>query len=209
MVDFKDRQEWVEVLKNTWIGDANLDLEFNSSDMVQVFAAGTYERPGRNATWEEGDWNCNLLFDSSDMVAAFAGGGYEKCPKGQLAVAATAVVVTAVVIRPMPALRTAEAQAFFNEAEAYRLHQDYANAAHWYERALDEFPAYCDAAYNLARIYTDISPDVERVIAILEPVAGPCAADIELRQLGVPADDDSAEFGFNMLGFTAGVAYRF
>jgi hypothetical protein len=33
--------------------------------------------------------------------------------------------------------------------------------------------------------------------------------DIELRQLGVPADDDSAEFGFNMLGFTAGVAYRF
>ncbi len=33
--------------------------------------------------------------------------------------------------------------------------------------------------------------------------------DIELRQLGVPADDDSAEFGFNILSFTAGVAYRF
>ena len=33
--------------------------------------------------------------------------------------------------------------------------------------------------------------------------------DIELRQLGVPADDDSEEFGFNILSFTAGVAYRF
>jgi hypothetical protein len=33
--------------------------------------------------------------------------------------------------------------------------------------------------------------------------------DIELRQLGVPADDDSADFGFNILSFTAGVAYRF
>lgn len=33
--------------------------------------------------------------------------------------------------------------------------------------------------------------------------------DIELRQLGAPADDDSAEFGFNILSFTAGLAYRF
>ena len=31
---------WVNDLKNTWIGDANLDLEFNSGDMVQVFVAG-------------------------------------------------------------------------------------------------------------------------------------------------------------------------
>lgn len=33
--------------------------------------------------------------------------------------------------------------------------------------------------------------------------------DIELRQLGVPGDEDSAEIGFNILTFTAGVAFRF
>ena len=33
--------------------------------------------------------------------------------------------------------------------------------------------------------------------------------DIELRQLGVPADDATARIGFNILSFTAGVAYRF
>ena len=59
VVDFEDRKLWVEdsAFKNTWIGDANLDLEFNSCDMVQVFAAGKYEKPGETATWEEGDWN--------------------------------------------------------------------------------------------------------------------------------------------------------
>jgi hypothetical protein len=76
VVDFDDRKAWVEGLKDTWIGDANLDLEFNSSDMVQVFAAGKYEKP-ENATWGQGDWNGDRYFDSSDMVAAFAGGGYE------------------------------------------------------------------------------------------------------------------------------------
>jgi hypothetical protein len=33
--------------------------------------------------------------------------------------------------------------------------------------------------------------------------------DVEFRQLGVPADDDSAEIGFNILTFTAGMAFRF
>jgi hypothetical protein len=33
--------------------------------------------------------------------------------------------------------------------------------------------------------------------------------DIELRQLGVPAEDATAKIGFNILSFTAGVAYRF
>ena len=51
------------------------------------------------------------------------------------------------------------------------------------ERALVEFPTYCDAAYNLARIHTEIQPDVERVIEVLEPVAGPCAADVEIQRL--------------------------
>ena len=33
--------------------------------------------------------------------------------------------------------------------------------------------------------------------------------DIELRQLGIPAEDATAKLGFNILSFTAGVAYRF
>ena len=36
-VNFTDRLVWVNELRNTWIGDANLNGEFTSSDMVQVF----------------------------------------------------------------------------------------------------------------------------------------------------------------------------
>ena len=77
LVNYTDRQIWVNDLKKSWIGDANLDLEFNSGDMVQVFVRGKYET-GQDAQWEEGDWNGDLKFGSSDMVAAFAAGGYEK-----------------------------------------------------------------------------------------------------------------------------------
>ena len=76
-VDHEDHRIWVKDLKHTWFGDANLDLEFSSSDMVQVFAAGKYETE-EYAGWADGDWNGDGLFDSSDMVAAFADGGYEK-----------------------------------------------------------------------------------------------------------------------------------
>jgi hypothetical protein len=78
-VDFDDRKLWVEDcdFKATWIGDADLNLEFNSSDMVQVFVAGKYET-GQDASWTEGDFNGSTKFDSSDMVAAFVGAGYER-----------------------------------------------------------------------------------------------------------------------------------
>ncbi len=62
---------------NTYLGDANLDLQFDSNDMVQVFTAGKYERED-SAGWAEGDWNGDGLFNSSDMMAAFVGGGYEQ-----------------------------------------------------------------------------------------------------------------------------------
>ena len=87
-INFADREVWVNDLKKTWIGDANLDLEFNSSDMVQVFAKGKYELQ-EDAKWEEGDWTGDLRFNSGDMVAAFAAGGYEQGQKP--AVAASAV----------------------------------------------------------------------------------------------------------------------
>ena len=86
-INFDDRKIWVNDLKNTWIGDVNLDLEFNSSDMVQVFVQGKYERQ-EDAKWEEGDWDGNLRFNSGDMVAAFVAGGYER---GKKAAATSAV----------------------------------------------------------------------------------------------------------------------
>ena len=43
VVNYADREVWVNDLKNTWIGDANLNGEFNSGDMVQVFSRGKYE----------------------------------------------------------------------------------------------------------------------------------------------------------------------
>ena len=76
-VDTADRTLWVDQLKYSWIGDANLDGEFNSSDMVQVFTVGKYETD-EGAGWAEGDWDGNQRFDSSDMVLAFQNGGYER-----------------------------------------------------------------------------------------------------------------------------------
>ena len=76
LVDHNDVRYWVNILKNTWIGDANLDGEFNSSDLVNVFQVGKYET-GEMALWSEGDWNADERFDSSDFVVAFQDGGYE------------------------------------------------------------------------------------------------------------------------------------
>ncbi len=78
-VTFDDRQMWVRDLKKTYIGDADLNGEFNSADFVQVFVAGKYES-GQSASWDEGDWSGDQLFDSSDFVAAFVDGGYELGP---------------------------------------------------------------------------------------------------------------------------------
>ena len=55
----------------------NLDGVFNSSDLVQVFAAAEFEDGiAGNSTWEDGDWNCDGEFDSGDLVRAFEGGNY-------------------------------------------------------------------------------------------------------------------------------------
>ncbi|MFC1759275.1 LamG-like jellyroll fold domain-containing protein [Planctomycetota bacterium] len=80
-VNFEDRRVWVEELSNTFIGDANFDGQFNSSDFVTVFGAAKYEKAGVAANWDEGDWNGDGFFNSSDFVAAFTGGGYEAGPR--------------------------------------------------------------------------------------------------------------------------------
>ncbi|MEZ6118199.1 MAG: hypothetical protein R3C28_16740 [Pirellulaceae bacterium] len=80
-VDQADRLAWVKDLAGTWIGDANLDGEFNSGDFVQVFSAGLFETQ-QAATWSQGDWNGDGFFDSGDFVAAFTDGGFELGPRG-------------------------------------------------------------------------------------------------------------------------------
>ncbi len=74
-----DLDTWVKDLRKTWYGDANLDGEFNSKDLIQVFATNTYEDGiAANSDWSSGDWNGDSEFDSSDLVKAFSDGGYEQ-----------------------------------------------------------------------------------------------------------------------------------
>jgi hypothetical protein len=104
-----DLHVWVKDLRQTWFGDANLDGEFNSSDLVTVFAAGEYEDAfAGNSTWEEGDWNADGDFTSGDLIVAFQDGGYELGPRQPIAavpepsgvlLAALAVIVVSFVSR--------------------------------------------------------------------------------------------------------------
>ncbi len=82
LVNGSDRDVWVNDLKKTYYGDADLNGSFDSTDFVAVFQAGQYEAsPGGNSVWETGDWNGDTKFDSSDFVLAFQAGGYEKGPR--------------------------------------------------------------------------------------------------------------------------------
>jgi hypothetical protein len=83
-VDSADHYYWISELKKTWVGDADLDGEFNSSDLVTVLAAGAYET-GNPAGWSSGDFSGDLLANSSDLVAALADGGYEVGPRPAVA----------------------------------------------------------------------------------------------------------------------------
>lgn len=69
---------------HSWIGDSDLNGEFNSGDFVKVFGAAKYET-GQSAGWGDGDWNGDGEFNSSDFVAAFVDGGYEKGPVAPVA----------------------------------------------------------------------------------------------------------------------------
>lgn len=79
LVSFEDLETWVLDIRGTFFGDANLDGQFNSADLVTVFQSGQYEDgiPG-NSGWTEGDWNGDGEFSSSDLVKAFQDGGYEQ-----------------------------------------------------------------------------------------------------------------------------------
>ena len=69
----------------TFYGDANLDGEFNSLDIVAVFQTGKYEdAEPLNADWASGDWDHDQDFTTSDLVAAFQDGGYEQGPRSAI-----------------------------------------------------------------------------------------------------------------------------
>jgi hypothetical protein len=87
VLNHEDLVFWVKNLKHTWFGDADLDGQFNSSDLVHVFQAGEYEdRLDENSSWASGDWNADGEFTSSDLVVAFQDGGYEEGPRPAAAV---------------------------------------------------------------------------------------------------------------------------
>ncbi|MCA9149928.1 MAG: hypothetical protein KDA92_11535 [Planctomycetales bacterium] len=76
--NYDDRLAWLHDLKKTWVGDANLDGEFNTSDLVVALTGGQYEDEiAGNSTWETGDWDGDGDFTTSDLVAALSDGGYE------------------------------------------------------------------------------------------------------------------------------------
>ncbi len=79
-VDTLDHEMWVHELKNTWYGDADLNLEFNTGDLVHVLGAGKYETQ-QSAGWAEGDWNGDGVFGTGDLVKALGDGGYEIGPR--------------------------------------------------------------------------------------------------------------------------------
>lgn len=79
VVDVHDREYWIEWLKLTYFGDANMDFEFNTTDLIVVFQAGEYEDGIQaNSRWVTGDWSGDFEFDSADVIIAFQAGGFER-----------------------------------------------------------------------------------------------------------------------------------
>ena len=58
-------------------GDANRDGNFDSTDLVAMFQAGTYDNPRRLSGWIQGDFNYDWRFDSSDLIMAMQTGAYQ------------------------------------------------------------------------------------------------------------------------------------
>ena len=79
VIDQIDLNSLVVDTLNTWVGDTDLNGEFNSADLVSVFQADEYEdNIDGNSSWATGDWNGDREFNSADFVTAFLDGGYEQ-----------------------------------------------------------------------------------------------------------------------------------
>ena len=84
LVNDQDVGFWISDLYNSWVGDANLDGEFSSSDLVAVLGSGSYET-GAASVWSSGDFNGDGFTNSGDLVAALSAGGYELGPRAAVA----------------------------------------------------------------------------------------------------------------------------
>lgn len=106
LVDATDLDFWVHDLKQTYFGDANLDGEFNSSDMVAVFSVGQYEDSiVGNSSWSTGDWDGDREFTSSDLVLAFSDGGYEQGPRQSVVPVPEPSLLSWLLLVVLPAMR--------------------------------------------------------------------------------------------------------
>ena len=107
LVNTGDIGVWVKDLANTWFGDANLDGQFDSGDLVEVFKAGQYEDGiAGNSTWATGDWNGDREFDTGDLVAAFQDGGFEAGPRAAVSVVPEPTCATLLLIGALGILRS-------------------------------------------------------------------------------------------------------
>ena len=55
-------------------GDVNQDGVFDSQDLVQIAAAGLYNIPNANPSYDHGDFNGDGDFNSRDLVFALQAG---------------------------------------------------------------------------------------------------------------------------------------
>lgn len=77
-----DRDILVHNIFRTTYGDADLNGQFNTQDLIKVFVAAEYEDDiENNSTWATGDWNGDFEFDSTDLILAGQDGGYERSPQ--------------------------------------------------------------------------------------------------------------------------------
>ena len=72
-IDEKDLEHWIFDIKETFLGDVNLDGIFGTTDLVMVAQEGKYDtNPSDNvamfATYTQGDWTGDNKFDSSDFT---------------------------------------------------------------------------------------------------------------------------------------------
>ena len=74
----KDRDVWVEEIRETFYGDADFSGFFTTSDLVQVLSRGQYEAgDGSSVGWSDGDFNGDGIVGSADLVIALGRGCYE------------------------------------------------------------------------------------------------------------------------------------
>jgi hypothetical protein len=78
-IDREDHRTWVEDVRRTWFGDANLDGRFDAGDIIMVLQGSEYDDGiAGNSSWMDGDWNADLEFDNHDLIFALQSNGYEQ-----------------------------------------------------------------------------------------------------------------------------------